>query len=52
MLLVALTGRGQEEDRRSSRDAGIDCHLTKPVEIDHLRELLMRRGAPREAALG
>jgi PAS domain S-box-containing protein len=32
MTLVALTGWGQEEDRRRSREAGFDAHLTKPVE--------------------
>lgn len=30
--LVAVTGYGQEEDRRSSAEAGFDCHLTKPVD--------------------
>ena len=32
MTLVALTGWGQEEDRRRSKEAGFDHHLTKPVE--------------------
>jgi len=41
LLLVALTGYGQEEDRQRSRDAGTDFHLTKPVDIDALRDLLM-----------
>ena len=31
-LLVAVTGWGSEEDRRKSRDAGFDFHLTKPVD--------------------
>ena len=34
MLLIALTGWGQEEDRRNSREAGFDCHMVKPV--DHM----------------
>jgi signal transduction histidine kinase/ActR/RegA family two-component response regulator len=42
MLLVALTGYGQEEDRQRSREAGIDFHLTKPVDMGHLHGLLMR----------
>lgn len=42
VLLVAVTGWGQEEDRRRSRAAGIDVHLVKPVEPDQLRELLAR----------
>lgn len=38
--LVALTGYGQEEDRRRSRDAGFDFHLIKPVDPVVLGELL------------
>jgi CheY-like chemotaxis protein len=39
-LLVALTGWGQEEDRRRSAAAGFDHHLVKPVEPDALSGLL------------
>ena len=39
-VLVALTGWGQEEDRRRSQEAGFDHHLTKPVELSALQELL------------
>jgi PAS domain S-box-containing protein len=39
-LLVAVTGWGQEEDRRQSRDAGFDHHLTKPVDVRDVRALL------------
>jgi CheY-like chemotaxis protein/anti-sigma regulatory factor (Ser/Thr protein kinase) len=39
-LLVALTGWGQEEDRRRSREAGFDLHIVKPVEPEELWELL------------
>jgi len=38
--LVALTGWGQEEDRRKARDAGFDHHLVKPAEISALQKLL------------
>jgi len=38
--IVALTGWGQEEDRRRSREAGFDHHLVKPVDLDALRALL------------
>jgi signal transduction histidine kinase len=31
LVLAAVTGYGQEEDRRRSREAGFDCHLTKPL---------------------
>jgi PAS domain S-box-containing protein len=40
MVLIALTGWGQEEDRRRSREAGFDQHLTKPVDFNALQELL------------
>ncbi|HVT27553.1 MAG TPA: ATP-binding protein, partial [Lacipirellulaceae bacterium] len=38
--IVALTGWGQEQDRRSTRDAGFDDHLVKPVDIGALNSLL------------
>ncbi|HEX4439229.1 MAG TPA: ATP-binding protein [Thermoanaerobaculia bacterium] len=38
--LIALSGYGQAEDRRRSREAGFDYHLTKPVEPDALLALL------------
>ncbi|HKD37806.1 MAG TPA: response regulator, partial [Pirellulales bacterium] len=38
--LIAMTGYGQPEDRRRSREAGIDHHLVKPVKIDFVRALL------------
>ena len=38
--LAALTGYGQEEDRRLSREATIDHHLVKPVEPEALEALL------------
>ena len=40
ILLIALTGWGQEHDQRRSRAAGFDHHLVKPPDIDRLRELL------------
>jgi two-component system, chemotaxis family, CheB/CheR fusion protein len=42
--LVALTGFGQEEDRRKALDAGFDAHLVKPVDLEELRRLLCRLG--------
>jgi signal transduction histidine kinase len=39
-IMVALTGWGQEEDRRHSAEAGFDHHLVKPVELDDLQALL------------
>jgi len=40
MALIALTGYGQAEDRRKSREAGFDHHLTKPVNYDTLVTLI------------
>jgi two-component system CheB/CheR fusion protein len=40
LTLVALTGWGQEADRRRATEAGFDFHLTKPVEPSTLHELL------------
>jgi CheY-like chemotaxis protein len=34
MVLVALTGWGQEADRRRSREAGFDSHWVKPLDVD------------------
>jgi signal transduction histidine kinase len=41
MTLVALTGWGQESDRRRSHEAGFNAHLTKPVDPEILRRLLI-----------
>ena len=40
LVVVALTGWGQEEDRRKSQDAGFDAHLVKPVHYATLASLL------------
>src|SRR5690606_26447476 len=39
-LLVALTGWGQDEDRRRSEEAGFDAHLVKPLDEAALRALM------------
>jgi signal transduction histidine kinase/ActR/RegA family two-component response regulator len=44
-LLIAVTGYGQTEDRRLSRDAGFDVHLVKPVAPDQLAAALYSRDA-------
>ncbi len=41
VFIVALTGWGQEEDKRRSREAGFDSHLVKPVEPAALERLLV-----------
>lgn len=38
--LVAVSGWGQQDDRRRSREAGIDAHLVKPVDLDELQKVL------------
>lgn len=40
IILIALTGWGQNEDRRRSQEAGFDHHLTKPVDLPALKALL------------
>jgi PAS domain S-box-containing protein len=42
VTLVALTGWGQDEDRRRSREAGFDQHLVKPVDPEVLQQTLAR----------
>ena len=40
MVVIALTGWGQEEDKRLSLAAGVDAHLVKPVDYLALKKLL------------
>jgi PAS domain S-box-containing protein len=40
MLLVAITGYGQEQDRRAALEAGFDHHMVKPVDLDKLAAIL------------
>jgi CheY-like chemotaxis protein len=40
IVLVALTGWGQEEDKKRTKEAGFDHHLTKPTEPAMLQDLL------------
>ncbi|QEL17805.1 hybrid sensor histidine kinase/response regulator [Limnoglobus roseus] len=40
MMLIALTGWGQDEDRRRSQEAGFNLHVVKPVELAALEKLL------------
>jgi PAS domain S-box-containing protein len=42
LLLVAVTGWGSENDRKRTREAGFDEHLTKPIEFDRLEAVLAR----------
>jgi two-component system CheB/CheR fusion protein len=47
MLMVALTGYGQREDREAAKSAGFDTHLVKPVDFEALTALLRAHAAQR-----
>lgn len=49
--LIALTGWGQDEDRRRTREAGFDHHIVKPIDPDVLERLLanFHHSAPAQA---
>ena len=40
LKIIAVTGRGEEEDRERSQEAGIDYYLLKPVDVPFLESLL------------
>ena len=42
VILIALTGYGQEEDRRQTRAHGFDDHMVKPIDLDALNALVNR----------
>lgn len=52
LTIVALTGWGQEEDRRRSVEAGFDAHVVKPIDVVTLTKLLAACGPPPDAAGG
>jgi CheY-like chemotaxis protein len=43
MVLVALTGYGQQHDRARAMAAGFNYHMTKPIDVDQLQPLLAAR---------
>lgn len=43
MLLIALTGWGQDGDKRRTKEAGFDYHLVKPADPNELQTLLTRQ---------
>ncbi len=45
VLLIALTGYGQDADRHRSQLAGFDHHMVKPVDVRRLRQLIARQPA-------
>jgi CheY-like chemotaxis protein len=40
IVIICVSGYGQDEDRRRSREAGCDHHLLKPVDLEGLHSLL------------
>src|SRR5262249_24433719 len=50
LILIALTGWGQDEARRRSREAGFDQHLVKPVDVEALQALLSSMLETRKSA--
>jgi CheY-like chemotaxis protein len=45
LQLIALTGWGQDDDRRRALEAGFDHHMTKPIDPDQLATLIANRSA-------
>jgi CheY-like chemotaxis protein len=45
IALIALTGYGQDEDRRRALQSGFDRHLVKPVDAERLTQALMEVAA-------
>jgi signal transduction histidine kinase/two-component SAPR family response regulator len=43
ILIIAMTGWGQEQDRKRSKEAGFDAHLVKPVDLENLVRILETR---------
>lgn len=41
MVIVALSGCGQDDDRRRSKEAGFDAHLVKPIDLATIQRLLV-----------
>jgi signal transduction histidine kinase/ActR/RegA family two-component response regulator len=48
--LIAVTGWGQDEDRRRSREAGINHHFVKPIDLDALERLLAKLADAKQKA--
>jgi PAS domain S-box-containing protein len=44
MLIAAVTGYGNEEEKSRTQSAGFDCHLVKPVDFQSLEDLIQRLG--------
>jgi len=51
LQLIALTGWGQDDDRRRAFEAGFDHHCTKPIDPDQLARLIANRAAAKKATV-
>ncbi len=49
VLLVAITGWGQEDDRRRAREAGFDHHFTKPADLERLMAVISQELSARHS---
>ena len=49
VMLVALTGWGQDDDKERAREAGFDHHLTKPADPDVIHRLIAEIGCSKHA---
>lgn len=47
-LLIAVTGYIEDSDRQAAREAGFDCFLAKPVEVEKIQELFPLLESPGE----
>jgi CheY-like chemotaxis protein len=51
-ILAAVSGYGQDQDRRRSQEAGFDAHLLKPVKFDALNDVIGKSRSINEGKLG
>src|SRR4029077_16596548 len=47
-VLIAVTGWGQEDDKRRAREAGFDHHMVKPVDFANIQSILKKYHAKRQ----
>ena len=52
IVLIALTGWGQQQDRRRTQEAGFNAHLTKPVNYSTIMELLANVPGTEKSGVG
>jgi CheY-like chemotaxis protein len=50
LRMIAISAYGQEAYQRRSLESGFDLHMTKPIDLDHLKRLLTTAAPKRERA--